>query len=143
MALLKQESKQIKTVIKKLDEVLEQLQVCVSNMSTILQLHESKIGYQSKHFEKFLSLMEERRKEEVGNQKLLHQRISSSEKTLDIKINNTKDSLGVKLNLCEGKLDDRITKLERWKFTAVGGFIVLAFIINIIINYDKVMSLFQ
>lgn len=147
MALVQQDSKQIKILIEKIDKVIDQLQSCVNNVSAILKIHESKLGSQDKLFENFLKMVEARRLEETENQRLLHQRISSTEKLLDKKIDDTKEITDTNLHNCEEEIDARIVRLEKSKWMAIGALFVVSFIIsfviNLLMNLDKVLNLFN
>jgi alpha-galactosidase len=129
----------------KLDDAIEKIGTASANISSILAVHEERIDMTEK-------LVTERRRESSEAVKELHSRISTASrermeehkavqqdmKQSEEKILNAINELRKDVNKEQQHLEDRITKLEQWRWILIGVLIAVSAVVP---NMGKIVSM--
>ena len=82
-------------------------------------------------------LMEERRVESQRQYELLHERISNMKDEINTDINKSHNLIMLEIKELRGEqrkhaveVSNRLTNLEKWKWTIVGGAVVIGFFVS-------------
>lgn len=139
---LNQDMAKVGTLVDRLDTTIIKLADISANVSQLLAVHESKLTAQEIVTKQTVDLIEKRRVETDEKIQLVHGRISSGEKELTEKIDNQYDDIMSELKEMRkesteqhNKLSGRITTMEKWMWTVMGGAIVVGSIIGFISKY--------
>ena len=139
---LNQDMAKVGTLVERLDTTIIKLADISANVSQLLAVHESKLTAQEIVTKQTVDLIEKRRVETDEKIQLVHGRISSGEKELTEKIDNQYDDIMNELKDMRkesteqhNKLSGRITTMEKWMWTVMGGAIVVGSIIGFISKY--------
>jgi hypothetical protein len=139
---LNQDMAKVGTLVDRLDTTIIKLADISANVSQLLAVHESKLTAQEIVTKQTVDLIEKRRVETDEKIQLVHGRISSGEKELTEKIDNQYDDIMSELKEMRkesteqhNKLSGRITTMEKWMWTVMGGAIVVGSIIGILSKY--------
>ncbi len=142
VASLNQDMAKVGTLVDRLDITIIKLADISANVSQLLAVHESKLTAQEIVTKQTVDLVEKRRVETDEKIQLVHGRISSGEKELSEKIDNQYDDIMNELKDMRkesteqhNKLSGRITTMEKWMWTIMGGAIVVGSIIGFISNH--------
>ena len=133
----------VNTLVGRLDTTIDKLTDISNNVSNLLAVHETKLTAQEIISKQLSDLVEARRVETDDKVQLLHERISSGERELKASIDEQYDELMKEIKEMRAEsttqhttLSDRITAMEKWMWTVVGGAIVVGGIIAFI-PWDK------
>ena len=132
-------------LIQKLDDAMDKIGTASANISSILAVHDERIDNAEK-------LVTERRKESAEAVKELHSRITTASrermeehkqvqrdmKDSEEKILNAINELRKDVNREQEHLEDRITKLEQWRWILIG---VLIAVSTVVPNMGKIVSM--
>ena len=139
---LNQDMAKVGTLVDRLDTTIIKLADISANVSQLLAVHESMLTAQEIVTKQTVDLIEKRRVETDEKIQLVHGRISSGEKELTEKIDNQYDDIMNELKDMRkesteqhNKLSGRITTMEKWMWTVMGGAIVVGSIIGFISKY--------
>ena len=139
---LNQDMAKVGTLVDRLDTTIIKLADISANVSQLLAVHESKLTAQEIVTKQTVDLIEKRRVETDEKIQLVHGRISSGEKELTEKIDNQYDDIMNELKDMRkesteqhNKLSGRITTMEKWMWTVMGGAVVVGSIIGILSKY--------
>jgi hypothetical protein len=139
---LNQDMAKVGTLVDRLDTTIIKLADISANVSQLLAVHESKLTAQEIVTKQTVDLIEKRRVETDEKIQLVHGRISSGEKELTEKIDNQYDDIMSELKEMRkesteqhNKLSGRITTMEKWMWTVMGGAVVVGSIIGILSKY--------
>lgn len=139
---LNQDMAKVGTLVERLDTTIIKLADISANVSQLLAVHESKLTAQEIVTKQTVDLIEKRRVETDEKIQLVHGRISSGEKELTEKIDNQYDDIMNELKDMRkesteqhNKLSGRITTMEKWMWTVMGGAVVVGSIIGILSKY--------
>ena len=139
---LNQDMAKVGTLVERLDTTIIKLADISANVSQLLAVHESKLTAQEIVTKQTVALIEKRRVETDEKIQLVHGRISSGEKELTEKIDNQYDDIMSELKEMRkesteqhNKLSGRITTMEKWMWTVMGGAVVVGSIIGILSKY--------
>jgi len=139
---LNQDMAKVGTLVDRLDITIIKLADISANVSQLLAVHESKLTAQEILTKQTVDLVEKRRVETDEKIQLVHGRISSGEKELTEKIDNQYDDIMSELKEMRkesteqhNKLSGRITTMEKWIWTVMGGAIVVGSIIGFVSKY--------
>ena len=127
MATMRADVAAMGSLWNKLDDAIEKIGTASANISSILAVHEERIDMTEK-------LVTERRRESSEAVKELHSRISTASrermeehkavqqdmKQSEEKILNAINELRKDVNKEQQHLEDRITKLEQWRWILIG-----------------------
>ena len=139
---LNQDMAKVGTLVDRLDTTIIKLADNSANVSQLLAVHESKLTAQEIVTKQTVDLIEKRRVETDDKIQLVHGRISSGEKELTEKIDNQYDDIMNELKDMRKesteqheKLSGRITTMEKWMWTVMGGAIVVGSVISYLSKY--------
>ena len=132
-------------LFSKLDDAIDKIGTASANISSILAVHDERIDNAEK-------LVTERRKESADAVKELHSRITTASrermeehkqvqkdmKDSEEKILNAINELRKDVNREQEHLEDRITKLEQWRWILIGVLIAVSAVVP---NMGKIMSM--
>lgn len=142
---LQRDMAQVGTLVERLDVTIEKLTEVSSTVTQLLAVQGNRLEVQERVQEKLQDLVEKRRTEAEQNVKDIYSKITLVETELqkDMDDNHEKvikkiEELQTDSNTHHQKMNDRISNIERWMWTLLGGSIILAFILN---NADLIISL--
>tara|TARA_R100000742_G_C4220020_1_gene44030 strand:+ start:201 stop:680 length:480 start_codon:yes stop_codon:yes gene_type:complete len=132
-------------LFSKLDDAIDKIGTASANISSILAVHDERIDNAEK-------LVTERRKESADAVKELHSRITTASrermeehkqvqkdmKDSEEKILNAINELRKDVNREQEHLEDRITKLEQWRWILIGVLIAVSAVVP---NMGKLISM--
>jgi ABC-type siderophore export system fused ATPase/permease subunit len=129
----------VNTLVGRLDMTIDKLTDISSSVSNLLAVHETKLTSQEIISKQLSDLVEARRVETDDKVKLLHERISSGERELKINIDEQYDELMKEIKEMRAEstkqhntLSDRITTMEKWMWTVIGGSAIVGGIITLV-----------
>ena len=145
MATIKADVAAMGSLWNKLDDAIQKIGTASANISSILAVHEERIDMTEK-------LVTERRRESSEAVKELHSRISTASrermeehkavqqdmKQSEEKILNAINELRKDVNKEQQHLEDRITKLEQWRWILIGVLIAVSAVVP---NMGKIVSM--
>ena len=145
MATIKADVAAMGSLWNKLDDAIQKIGTASANISSILAVHEERIDQTEK-------LVTERRRESSEAVKELHSRISTASrermeehkavqqdmKQSEEKILNAINELRKDVNKEQQHLEDRITKLEQWRWILIGVLIAVSAVVP---NMGKIVSM--
>lgn len=134
---LQKDMAQVGALVDRLDVTIEKLTEVSSTVSQLLAVQGNRLEFQEKVAEKLQELVEKRRQETETNIKEVYIRIEKVEKDLqaDMDENHNNVIKEIKELRTDGEkqhkeMNDRMSRLEKWMWTAVGGGMVVMWIIN-------------
>ena len=143
MSHLRKDMAVVGALVDRLDTTIDKLTDISNSVSSLLAVHETKLTAQEIISKQLSDLVEARRVETDDKVQLLHERISSGERELKESIDEQYDELMKEIKEMRAEsttqhttLSDRITAMEKWMWTVVGGAIVVGGIIAFI-PWDK------
>ena len=129
----------VNTLVGRLDMTIDKLTDISSNVSNLLAVHETKLTSQEIISKQLSDLVEARRVETDDKVQLLHERISSGERELKESIDDQYDELMKEIKEMRAEstvqhntLSDRITAMEKWMWTVIGGAAIVGGIITLV-----------
>lgn len=142
VSYLQQDMAKVGTLVDRLDTTIDKLADISNNVSSLLAVHETKLTSQEIISKNITDIVEKRRVETDDKIQLLHGRISSGEKELGEKIDMQYDEImkelkemRVESTTQHNKLSSRITTMEKWMWTVIGGSAVVGGLITIGIKF--------
>ena len=142
VSYLQQDMAKVGILVDRLDATIDRLADISSNVSNLLAVHETKLTAQEIITKQTVDLVEKRRVETDEKLQTLHARISSGEKELAEKIDLQYDEIMNELKEMRNestaqhnKLSSRITTMEKWMWTVIGGSAVVGGLITIAIRF--------
>jgi prefoldin subunit 5 len=129
----------VNTLVSRLDTTIDKLTDISSSVSNLLAVHETKLTSQEIVTNQLSNLVELRRVETEDKVKTLHERISSGERELKESIDDQYDELIKEIKemraestLQHNTLSQRITTMEKWMWTVIGGSAIIGGIITLV-----------
>jgi septation ring formation regulator EzrA len=129
----------VNTLVGRLDTTIDKLTDISSSVSNLLAVHETKLTSQEIISKQLSDLVEARRVETDDKVQLLHERISSGERELKESIDDQYDELMKEIKEMRAEstvqhntLSDRITTMEKWMWTVIGGAAIVGGIITLV-----------
>jgi septation ring formation regulator EzrA len=129
----------VNTLVGRLDTTIDKLTDISSSVSNLLAVHETKLTSQEIISKQLSDLVEARRVETDDKVQLLHERISSGERELKESIDKQYDELMTEIKEMRAEstkqhntLSDRITAMEKWMWTVIGGAAIVGGIITLV-----------
>ena len=129
----------VNTLVGRLDTTIDKLTDISSSVSNLLAVHETKLTSQEIISKQLSDLVEARRVETDDKIQLLHERISSGERELKESIDDQYDELMKEIKEMRAEstvqhntLSDRITAMEKWMWTVIGGAAIVGGIITLV-----------
>jgi DNA repair exonuclease SbcCD ATPase subunit len=145
VSYLQQDMAKVGLLVDRLDTTIDKLADISNNVSNLLAVHETKLSAQEIISKQTSDLVEKRRVETDEKLQTIHARISSGEKELADKIDTQYDEIMSELKEMRresteqhNKLSGRITTMEKWMWTVIGGSAVVGGLITIAIKFIPV-----
>lgn len=138
---LQKDMAQVGTLVDRLDVTIEKLTEVSSTVSQLLAVQGNRLEFQEKIQEKLQELVEKRRVETDTAINNVYMRIEKVESDLQEDISITHDKIIAKIEDMQrsgakqheeisDKMNERITKLEKWMWTVAGGCVVALWLVN-------------
>lgn len=141
--LLKKDVSIMATLCEKFDTTIDKMQEIASNLSRMVSLQEQRLETQEVATKELQSVMEMRRIEHNNDIKELHSRITTVNRELSDKIEETEKTIIQELHAIrqeikeshktkedeESSLMKRLSQVEAWKYTMMGGIIVITWVL--------------
>ena len=145
VSYLQQDMAKVGMLVDRLDTTIDKLADISNNVSNLLAVHETKLSAQEIISKQTVDLVEKRRIETDDKLQTIHARISSGEKELADKIDTQYDEImrelkemRIESTTQHNKLSGRITTMEKWMWTVIGGSAVVGGLITIAIKFIPV-----
>lgn len=143
VSYLRKDMAVVGALVDRLDMSIDKLTDISNSVSSLLAVHETKLTSQEIISKQLADLVEARRVETDDKIQILHERISSGEREIKEKIDDQYDELmkefkemRAESTLQHNTLSDRITTMERWMWTVIGGSAIVGGLITLI-PWDK------
>ncbi len=134
---LQKDMAQVGVLVDRLDITIEKLTEVSTTVSQLLAVQGNRLEFQEKVAEKLQDLVEKRRQEADTAIKEIYGRIEKVETDLYTDMKNTENNIvkEIKDMRTEGSvqhntLNDRMSRLEKWMWTIMGGGFIVGFIIS-------------
>lgn len=139
--LLKKDVNIIASLCEKFDTTIDKMQEIASNLSRMVSLQEQRLETQEETTKEIQSVIEMRRVEHNNDIKELHSRITTVNRDLSDKIEETEKTILHELHAIrqeikeshkskdESSLMARLSEVEAWKYTMMGGIIVITWVL--------------
>jgi len=143
MSYLRKDMAVVGALVDRLDTTIDKLTDISNSVSSLLAVHETKLTSQEIISKQLADLVEARRVETDDKIQILHERISSGEREIKEKIDDQYDELMTEIKEMRAEsttqhntLSGRITAMEKWMWTVIGGSAIVGGIIALI-PWDK------
>lgn len=143
MSYLRKDMAVVGALVDRLDTTIDKLTDISNSVSSLLAVHETKLTSQEIISKQLADLVEARRVETDDKIQILHERISSGERELKTSIDDQYDELMKEIKAMRAEstvqhntLSDRITTMEKWMWTVIGGSAIVGGLITLI-PWDK------
>lgn len=134
---LQKDMAQVGALVDRLDITIEKLTEVSTTVSQLLAVQGNRLEFQEKVAEKLQDLVEKRRQETDNAVKEIYVRIEKVEADMYADMKNSENSIlkEIKDMRNEGAtqhttINDRMSRLEKWMWTIMGGGIIIGFIIS-------------
>jgi len=139
--LLKKDVNIIASLCEKFDTTIDKMQEIASNLSRMVSLQEQRLETQEETTKEIQSVIEMRRVEHNNDIKELHSRITTVNRDLSDKIEETEKTILHELHAIRQEIKDshkskdesslmaRLSEVEAWKYTMMGGIIVITWVL--------------
>jgi hypothetical protein len=143
VALLKSDVHRMTSLFEKLDTAIEKMGDVSNSIARMLAVHEERLNKHDLVEEELFTLVEKRKQELQGDVKDLHSRISTVSRDLSNDLGDTEHRIMTALttgmndlkrcitdetkavNSQHKDLETRVNELEKWRWTIMGGSIVI------------------
>lgn len=143
VSYLRKDMAVVGALVDRLDTTIDKLTDISNSVSNLLAVHETKLTSQEIISKQLADLVEARRIEMDDKVQILHERISSGEREIKEKIDDQYDELmkeikemRVESTNQHNTLSARITAMEKWMWTVIGGSAIVGGLIALI-PWDK------
>lgn len=143
VSYLRKDMAVVGALVDRLDTTIDKLTDISNSVSNLLAVHETKLTSQEIISKQLADLVEARRIEMDDKVQILHERISSGEREIKEKIDDQYDELmkeikemRVESTNQHNTLSARITTMEKWMWTVIGGSAIVGGLIALI-PWDK------
>jgi len=143
VSYLRKDMAVVGALVDRLDTTIDKLTDISNSVSSLLAVHETKLTSQEIISKQLADLVEARRVETDDKIQILHERICSGEREIKEKIDDQYDELMKEFKEMRAEsttqhntLSDRITTMERWMWTVIGGSAIVGGLITLI-PWDK------
>jgi hypothetical protein len=139
VSYLRKDMAVVGALVDRLDTTIDKLTDISNSVSSLLAVHETKLTSQEIISKQLADLVEARRVETDDKIQILHERISSGERELKASIDDQYDELMKEIKEMRAEstvqhntLSDRITTMEKWMWTVIGGSAIVGGIIALV-----------
>lgn len=143
VSYLRKDMAVVGALVDRLDTTIDKLTDISNSVSNLLAVHETKLTSQEIISKQLSDLVEARRVETDEKIQILHERISSGERELKENIDEQYDELMKEIKEMRAEsatqhntLSERITTMEKWMWTVIGGSAIVGGLISLI-PWDK------
>lgn len=139
VSYLRKDMAVVGALVDRLDTTIDKLTDISNNVSNLLAVHETKLSSQEITTKQISDLVEARRVETDDKIQVVHDRISSGEREIKEKIDDQYDELMKEIKEMRAEsatqhntLSERITTMEKWMWTVIGGSAIVGGIITLV-----------
>lgn len=139
VSYLRKDMAVVGALVDRLDTTIDKLTDISNSVSSLLAVHETKLTSQEIITKQISELVEARRVETEEKVQLLHGRISSGEREIKDQIDSQYDELMTEIKAMRAEsvtqhnaLSERITTMEKWMWTVLGGSAIVGGIIALV-----------
>lgn len=139
VSYLRKDMAVVGALVDRLDTTIDKLTDISNSVSNLLAVHETKLTSQEIISKQLSDLVEARRVETDDKVQILHERISSGERELKASIDDQYDELMKEIKEMRAEsatqhttLSERITAMEKWMWTVIGGAAIVGGIIALV-----------
>ena len=139
VSYLRKDMAVVGALVDRLDTTIDKLTDISNSVSNLLAVHETKLTSQEIISKQLSDLVEARRVETDEKVQILHERISSGERELKEKLEDQYDDIMTEIKEMRAEsatqhntLSERITTMEKWMWTVIGGSAIVGGIIALV-----------
>lgn len=139
VSYLRKDMAVVGALVDRLDTTIDKLTDISNNVSNLLAVHETKLSSQEIITKQISDLVEARRVETDDKIQVVHDRISSGEREIKEKIDEQYDDIMTEIKEMRAEsatqhntLSERITTMEKWMWTVIGGSAIVGGIIALV-----------
>ena len=133
--ILKRDIDRFSGLFDRLDTTIEKLTEVSGGINRMLAVHENRLEQQEELTKHFITLMEERRRENSDKYEIIQNRITQTREEMQQEIKDSIKEVVAKID----KLSETVNKLERWKYLVVGGAITIGFLLAKLPMIEKLL----
>lgn len=133
--ILKRDIDRFSGLFDRLDTTIEKLTEVSGGINRMLAVHENRLEQQEELTKHFITLMEERRRENSDKYEIVQNRITQTREEMQQEIKDSIKEVVAKID----KLSETVNKLEKWKYLVVGGAITIGFLLAKLPMIEKLL----
>lgn len=133
--ILKRDIDRFSGLFDRLDTTIEKLTEVSGGINRMLAVHENRLEQQEELTKHFITLMEERRRENSDKYEAVQNRITQTREEMQQEIKDSIKEVVAKID----KLSETVNKLEKWKYFVVGGAITIGFLLAKLPMIEKLL----
>lgn len=133
--ILKRDIDRFSGLFDRLDTTIEKLTEVSGGINRMLAVHETRLEQQEELTKHFITLMEERRRENSDKYDIVQNRITQTRDEMQQEIKDSIKEVVAKID----KLSETVNKLEKWKYLVVGGAITIGFLLAKLPMIEKLL----
>ena len=133
--ILKRDIDRFSGLFDRLDTTIEKLTEVSGGINRMLAVHENRLEQQEELTKHFITLMEERRRENSDKYETVQNRITQTREEMQQEIKDSIKEVVTKID----KLSETVNKLEKWKYLVVGGAITIGFLLAKLPMIEKLL----
>jgi CRISPR/Cas system CMR subunit Cmr4 (Cas7 group RAMP superfamily) len=133
--ILKRDIDRFSGLFDRLDTTIEKLTEVSGGINRMLAVHENRLEQQEELTKHFITLMEERRRENSDKYEVVQNRITQTREEMQQEIKDSIKEVVAKID----KLSETVNKLEKWKYLVVGGAITIGFLLAKLPMIEKLL----
>ena len=133
--ILKRDIDRFSGLFDRLDATIEKLTEVSGGINRMLAVHENRLEQQEELTKHFITLMEERRRENSDKYDIVQNRITQTRDEMQQEIKDSIKEVVAKID----KLSETVNKLEKWKYLVVGGAITIGFLLAKLPMVEKLL----
>jgi hypothetical protein len=133
--ILKRDIDRFSGLFDRLDTTIEKLTEVSGGINRMLAVHENRLEQQEELTKHFITLMEERRRENSDKYEIVQNRITQTRDEMQQEIKDSIKEVVAKID----KLSETVNKLEKWKYLVVGGAITIGFLLAKLPMIEKLL----
>jgi chromosome segregation ATPase len=133
--ILKRDIDRFSGLFDRLDTTIEKLTEVSGGINRMLAVHENRLEQQEELMKQFITLMEERRRENSDKYDIVQNRITQTREEMQQEIKDSIKEVVAKID----KLSETVNKLEKWKYLVVGGAIIIGFLLANLPMVEKLL----
>tara|TARA_Y100000389_G_scaffold129456_1_gene126934 strand:+ start:5936 stop:6355 length:420 start_codon:yes stop_codon:yes gene_type:complete len=123
IALVKKDISQLNKVIDKLDTAIEKISEVATSLNRMIAVQENRVDTQERTLDQ--------------NVEIIHERITQHREEVQLEIDKSHNKIMAELkqiaeqqHMHHSEMNKRLNKLEQWRWTIVGGAVVIGFLFS-------------